>query len=258
MTKTKTLIKKIPGLKTILVYWQAMKSEHTWFEKLKLLKHFSRDWKMYHQIKKNENFKIQNELFKPMIFDRTDETLIDPVYFYQNAWCARKVFENKPTQHVDVGSDSKLVGILSQFVPTTMVDIRPVNLNMSGFSFVSGDITSLPFKDREITSLGSICVIEHIGLGRYGDTLDQFGTEKAASELVRVLSQNGNLYISVPVDNENRIYFNAHRAFTRDYVLSLFSGLKLIEEKYIYGREFQDSYTPSRGFGTGLFHFKKI
>lgn len=235
-----------------------MRPEHPWFEKLKLLKHFSKDWKTYHLIKRNEAFILKNEILKPMIFDRTNETLIDPVYFYQNAWCARKVFENKPTKHIDVGSDSKLVGILSQFVPTTMVDIRPVNLNMLGFSFVKGDITSLPFKDEEIISLSSICVIEHIGLGRYGDTMDQFGTEKAVGELFRVLGKNGNLYISVPVDSENRIYFNAHRAFTREYILSLFSGLKLIEEKYIYGRELQNDYAPVKGFGTGLFYFKKI
>jgi hypothetical protein len=52
-------------------------------------------------------------------------------------------------------------------------------------------------------------------------------------------------------------YFNAHRAFTRDYAVSLFSPLKLIEERYIYGDRMYETYDRSIGFGTGLYHFKK-
>ena len=77
------------------------------------------------------------------------------------------------------------------------------------------------------------------------------------AELIRVLAPQGDLYITVPVDAENRVYFNAHRAFSRDYILQLFSALKLVEEKYIYGNEFGDSYKPEYGFGTGLYWFKK-
>jgi ubiquinone/menaquinone biosynthesis C-methylase UbiE len=128
---------------------------------------------------------------------------------------------------------------------------------MPGLSFIKGTITALPFKDGEVTSLSSICVIEHIGLGRYGDPLDQFGTEKSASELSRVLSPEGSLYISVPVDSESKTYFNAHRAFTRDHILSLFKDLKLVEETYIYGHGTTHIYERDRGFGTGLYHFKK-
>jgi len=62
---------------------------------------------------------------------------------------------------------------------------------------------------------------------------------------------------SVPVDKENKIYFNAHRAFTRDYILSLFDGFQLIEEKYQYGESMYDEYDPNKGFGTGLYMFKK-
>jgi len=108
------------------------------------------------------------------------------------------------------------------------------------------------------SSLSSLCVIEHIGLGRYGDPIDAFGSEKAAKELQRVLAPEGNLYLSVPVDSECRVYFNAHRTFTRECVLELFSQLVLIEEKYIYGREFCEHYDSGKGFGTGLFHFRKV
>jgi hypothetical protein len=100
-------------------------------------------------------------------------------------------------------------------------------------------------------------VIEHIGLGRYGDPFDARGSEKAAAELGRVLTRGGELYVSVPVDAECRIYFNAHRAFTRDYLLSLFPGFELLEERYIYGRSLVPVCDPARGFGTGLYHLRR-
>ena len=87
--------------------------------------------------------------------------------------------------------------------------------------------------------------------------MDPYGTEKSARELARVLAKNGNLYVSVPIDADNKIFFNAHRAFTREYFLSLFKGLKLKEEKYIYGKNMFPSYDARKGFGTGLYHFTK-
>ena len=204
------------------------------------------------------NFSIETEDLYPRLGDKTGNTPLDTIYFLQNAWCAEKIFANRPEQHFDIGSDARFIGIISQFVLTTMVDIRPLPIELSGLDFVRGDITALPFKDGEIKSASSICVIEHIGLGRYGDPLDPFGSEKAADELKRILAENGNLYISLPVDEENKTYFNAHRAFTREYVLDLFAPLKLVEEKYIYGNEMTEGYDPQKGFGTGLFHFKKI
>lgn len=62
---------------------------------------------------------------------------------------------------------------------------------------------------------------------------------------------------SVPVDSENKIYFNAHRAFTRDYIIKLFDDFELLEEKYQYGDKMYNSYDPNKGFGTGLYIFKK-
>jgi hypothetical protein len=41
----------------------------------------------------------------------------------------------------------------------------------------------LPFKNNSIECISSLCVLEHIGLGRYGDKLDPFGTEKAIEEI---------------------------------------------------------------------------
>lgn len=249
-------LKKISILKFLVVSLRALKNKYGLLGKIKRFVHYIADYRRYKKINTNKHFSLKTEDLYPRIYDKTSTTPVDPVYFYQDAWCAKKIFENKPPRHFDIGSEIGMVGILSQFTPTTMVDIRPLPLLLENLSFIKGDILNLPFKDGEIASLSSICVLEHIGLGRYGDPLDSFGSEKAFKELIRVLSPGGSLYISVPVDKENKVYFNAHRAFTRDYVLELSHGLKLEEEKYIYGNTVYDCYDPKKGFGTGLYYFK--
>jgi len=206
----------------------------------------------------NAAFALAGADIIPCLTDRTSSTPVEPIYFVQDTWFAGRLAQLGPAVHVDVGSSAKTMALVAQFVPVTMVDIRPVELPAADFSFVKGSILALPFADESIASLSSLCVIEHIGLGRYGDEPDPFGSEKAWRELVRVLAPGGDFYVSVPVDSVNRIYFNAHRAFTRDCVLSLSAGLDLIQEQYLYGTEVVPAYEPARGFGTGMFHLRKL
>lgn len=254
----RTTLKEISTFKWAMIFLRALKRRHGIVATIKEFLGFSRDWRAYQKLTKNSSFTLATGDIYPRLFDKTTITGIDPVYFYQDTWCAKKIFKSKPARHYDIGSKAELVGTISQFVPTTMVDIRPLEVTLPELSFVQGNILNLPLKNGEATSLSSICVIEHVGLGRYGDPLDQFGSEKAAAELIRVLAHNGDLYISVPVNDKNKVYFNAHRTFTREYILKIFSSLKLIEEKYVYGNKMSDVYDPQKGFGTGLYHFRKI
>lgn len=259
MSKTiKSAIKTIPGLNKLILFSHTFFSKPNFFKKVILFKNFLLDFNKFKKHNSNKNFILSERNLKPCIYDKIENTPIDYTYFYQNTWCVKKIIENKPKSHFDVGSKIEMLGIISQFIPVTMLDIRPINLELTNLTFEKADILSLPFKDNSIESLSSICVVEHIGLGRYGDKFDPFGSEKAIKELKRALANNGSLYISLPVDSQNVIYFNAHRAFTREYILKLFYPLKLIEEKYIYKKNFIDSYQKEKGFGTGLYHFRKI
>ena len=194
----------------------------------------------------------------PCLDDRSETTPLDPTYFFQDTWAARKIFSNPPASHFDIGSSAKTMGILSQFVPVTMVDIRPIELALEGLRFLPGSILSIPAADDSLASVSSLCVIEHVGLGRYGDPVDIHGSRDAARELRRVLAPGGHLYVSLPVDDACRVYFNAHRAFTREAALALFTGLTLVDEAYQYGSAMHAGYDPAKGFGTGLFHFTKM
>jgi hypothetical protein len=105
-------------------------------------------------------------------------------------------------------------------------------------------------------------VIEHIGLGRYGDPIDPDGSIKAALELQRILHASGKLYLSLPIGRE-RICFNAHRVHAPETVVSLFPKLKLIEFSFVNDEgqflEKQQLQTAKNlDYGCGLFMFEKI
>lgn len=228
-----------------------------WLTGLARLGGFARAFRQFRRLNAGTPFALRSRDILPCLSDRTATTPIDPIYFLQDAWFARKIAGRRPASHIDIGSSARSMALVAQFVPVTLVDIRPVEIELEGFSFLPGSVLALPFAGRSLASLSSLCVIEHVGLGSYGDPLDARGSEKAAAELSRVLAPGGDLYVSVPVDAECRIFFNAHRAFTRDYLLSLFPGLELVEERYIYGRAMAPAYEPQRGFGTGLYHLRR-
>lgn len=222
---------------------------------IKQLMRYFEALKLFKKCGNNENF-MKMEYF-PCLFDNIGHTPIEPTYFFQDSWAARHIFTLKPAHHYDIGSSAKTIGILSQFVPITMIDIRPIELELPNLFFQKGSILQLPFEDDSIQTLSSLCVIEHIGLGRYGDPIDAFGSEKAIAELKRVIKIGGIILISLPVDSENIIYFNAHRAFTRSYIIQLFDGFEIVDEQYHYGNKMVDLYDPDKGFGTGMFVFRK-
>ena len=196
---------------------------------------------------------LQNLL--PCVHDATANHEIEPIYFYQDAWAFELIVRARPAQHIDVGSHHKFVALLSKVVPVTMVDIRPLSLELPSLQFRSGSICNLPFATDSLISVSSLCVIEHIGLGRYGDLLDPQGTVKALHELKRVVRPNGDLYLSIPLDDKDRTYFNAHRAFTEETLLALFEPFTLVEKRYIFGTLFSE--VRGRGFGTGCYHLRK-
>lgn len=251
----------VPPLRVLREGWRALAQQFglgfRWIGGLGRLGRFAVEYRQFKRMNAGGPFALRARDIQPCLTDRTEATPIEPTYFLQDAWFARRIAEQRPLSHVDVGSSARSMALIAQFVPVRFVDIRPVEIELERFSFVRGSVLALPFADGELASLSSLCVIEHIGLGRYGDPVDARGSEKAAAELGRVLARGGHLYVSVPIDAECRIYFNAHRAFTREYLLSLFPGLVLAEEHYIYGRSLHASYEPARGFGTGLYHFTR-
>ena len=150
---------------------------------------------------------------------------------------------------------------MSASLPVTFVDLRPLSVSLPNLKTIGGSILRLPFADSRVASLSCLHVIEHIGLGRYGDPLDPQGTRKAAAELTRVLAPGGNLFVGAPVGRE-RVCFNAHRVHAPKTILTYFEPLELAEFSCVVGegelREHVDPLTTDLGFSAcGLFWFRK-
>lgn len=208
---------------------------------------------------KTQPVKITN--LRPYIHDNTENSgRIGGKYIFQDTWVARKIFKKSPKKHVDIGSSKMFLIMASILTEVISVDIRPIITELNNITTNIGDLFNLPFQDGSIESISSLSVIEHVGLGRYGDKLDPYGTEKAAKELSRVLKKGSDLYVSVPIEAKSTVYFNAHRTHSPEDFIALFPECKLIEEKYVI----KDAYLSRREYDKigchyayGLYHFRK-
>jgi SAM-dependent methyltransferase len=161
--------------------------------------------------------------------------VFDQFYFYQDYWAFSRVTAAHPDWLLDVGSTVLLVGLLSQFVPVVSVDIRPVPVSVPNLLCIPGNITALPFPDASVPMASSLSVIEHIGLGRYGDPLDAHGSERACRELVRVLRPGGRLLLSWPTADTPVTQFNANRLLPVSLVESWLGGCERVTGTSIDG-----------------------
>ena len=204
--------------------------------------------------------------FYPCLHDRVASTGIDSHYFFQAIWGFKRIQSALPESHVDVGSDVRWVGMLTCITHVSFIDIRPLQIQLDNYEGKAGSIVALPYSDGSLFSVSSLHVIEHIGLGRYGDPLDPEGSRKACVELMRVLAPGGKLYVSMPI-GDSRVQFNSQRIFSVSDVLALFSGLSLAELSIVdtFGK-FRESVAPGelnlgRGqgldYGLGMFVFFK-
>jgi Caenorhabditis protein of unknown function, DUF268 len=163
----------------------------------------------------------------PQLSDRTTTTPVDAHYVHQGPWVFRHLQQTQPSRHVDIASALEYLGFFAAVAPTDFVDIRPAVLHMPGVTEREGSVLALPYESRSLPSISCLHVIEHVGLGRYGDSLEPRGTELACAELARVLAPGGTLYLSVPVGRP-RISFNAHRVHSVAQMLAYVADLELV------------------------------
>jgi SAM-dependent methyltransferase len=210
----------------------------------------------------NENDANENiELF-PQLHDKTVNTGFDTHYTYQGPWVFEKLIINKPKRHIDIGSSVMYMGFFAAIVPTEFIDIRPTGLEYKNFTEKKGSILKLPYRTASLDSVSCLHVVEHIGLGRYGDTVDARGSEKACREMARTVKVGGNLYLSTPVGKQIT-YFNAHRVFNPETIINYFPNFKLVEFSMVNDRGKKTLNTnPSNAirqkYALGLFWLKRV
>ena len=239
------------------------------FEPLKL-KYVSRYPKFYGDFRKYKSMKgVVAEIY-PIVSDFTDNAgSASGHYFHQDLLVAEKIFIENPERHIDIGSRiDGFVAHIAAFRQIEIFDIRNLNVsNHENIKFVKKDLMKLDKDQFEITdSISCLHAIEHFGLGRYGDVIDPNGHVKGFESIFHMLKPGGNLYISFPISNFNKTYFNAHRVFN---VSDIFNWSNVIQFLSLEQFDYVDdagnlhinvdleNFNEILNFGCGIYTFKK-
>ncbi len=192
-------------------------------------------------------------------------------YFHQDLHVARRIYENKPDVHVDIGSRiDGFIAHVAVFRPIIVLDIRATpDTGHENIRFVQADLTALDDRFQDYCdSLSCLHANEHFGLGRYGDPIIAGGHLAGFANMSRLLRSGGKFYYAVPI-GPARVEFNAHRVFSVQYLLDLFRDRYRLDsfcyvddsgsfhrDAPLSARDVRDNFGCS--YGCGVFEMTKL
>ncbi|MBW2093203.1 MAG: DUF268 domain-containing protein [Deltaproteobacteria bacterium] len=152
---------------------------------------------------------------------------------FECQFAADQISKFKPVTILDIGSYRHfLIGLMAHYRITT-IDVRNRKSRLANETVLTCDATSLDIPDKSFEAVLSMCTLEHIGLGRYGDPIDLKGDKKAIKEMIRVLKPGGLLIFTTTIHNAPpAIAFNAHRIYDHKMIKNFCEGLECVVEKF--------------------------
>ncbi|MBX3234843.1 MAG: class I SAM-dependent methyltransferase [Nitrospiraceae bacterium] len=90
------------------------------------------------------------------------------------------------------------IALASRGYQVVGMDFNPYPYAHPGLRSIRGDIMQIPFADRTFSAVLAVSVIEHIGIGHYGEPEANVGDQVAVQEVARILKPGGKALISVP------------------------------------------------------------
>lgn len=151
---------------------------------------FLRDACTYSRLNQRDSLQLRWTELYPIYHERFEKAgAANGHYFHQDLWAAKRIYQRRPQDHVDVGSrvDGFVAHVLV-FMPITVVDIRALDSKLESLSFLRDDATHMvKFADGSVDSLSSLHAAEHFGLGRYSDPIDPDACFNFMRSLQRVL-----------------------------------------------------------------------
>jgi len=227
---------------------------------------FASDLAAYRRDSRRSPFAFAWRELYPCLGDDTAATGFDRHYTFHTAWAARLLAQTRPAVHHDISSAVYFSTLVSAFIPVRFYDYRPARLPLSNLTSDFADLLALPFPSGSLESLSCMHVVEHVGLGRYGDPVDPEGAFKAIAELKRVVRPRGNLFFVVPVGGTARVQFNAHRIFSLPIIQEAFGDSFTLRQFALIPDDPEDGdlvISPSNElltkqiYGCGCFWFEK-
>jgi len=152
---------------------------------------------------------------------------------YECQFTANQIARLGPGSILDIGSYRHfLMGLMAHYQVTT-IDVRPRKSELDNETNITCDAAKLDLPDDSFEAVVSLCALEHMGLGRYGDPIDFDGDVKVMKEMKRVLRPGGLLIFTTTIHNgPPAIAFNAHRIYNHEQLKAYCAGLTLVEERF--------------------------
>lgn len=190
-------------------------------------------------------------------------------YFHHDLVVAQAIFAEDPIRHIDVGSRiDGFVAHVAAFREIEVIDIRPVAARVHNIVFrqldvMNDDLSAIGTAD----SVSSLSVVEHFGLGRYGDPIDPDGWRRGLDALTRLTAPGGSLHIAVPIGPQ-RIEFDAHRVFSLPFLRArLDESFDIVRFRYVddggdlHEPTLEEYAADAESFrcwmGSGIFHLRR-
>ena len=259
MSKLKNDLQKYLS-KSILSRWFLRQ-----YFQVKRFHQFKKDLRKFKQLSKEKSridgMKVLNKDLQPILGDKTSKISFVSHYVHHTAWAARVLKKEGIKKHVDIGSSHYFAVLVSAFINFEYYEYRPMEIHLSGLFTGKADLTNLDFDDSSLSSLSCMHVVEHVGLGRYGDPIQPDGDLIAMRELSRVLKSGGHLLFVVPVGGP-RLCFNRHSIYNPVEILNYFQDLNLIEfsvstDSGVYSKNVSPSDYIDQVYACGMYHFQK-
>lgn len=208
---------------------------------------------------------------RPILSDWSDEAgSVKDHYFHQDLLVAQFIYEDKPERHIDIGSRlDGFVAHVASFRSIEVIDIRNASdIGHRNIKFTQSDILSSNIKlNASADSVSSLHVIEHFGLGRYGDPIDPNGHRIGLKNIVSILRIGGRAYVSFPIGIKSEVHFNAHRVLHPLEILAwpeVCNCLRLqrfdfVDDSGVLHKNVDlESCMPTVSYGCGIYTFEKI
>jgi SAM-dependent methyltransferase len=145
---------------------------------------------------------------------------------------AYHLYRAKPSNILDIGSYRDFILGLLAYYDVTTIDIRKRIQCLKNETVFTTDAKALPCQSDSFDAVLSMETLSHIGLGRYGDSLDLDADLKAFQEMRRVLKPGGLLmFTSAITGGLPSLAFNARRNYSYEMIRDFCKGLEFQEEK---------------------------
>lgn len=138
---------------------------------------------------------------------------------------------------LDIGSaHTRLpIALASRGYRVVGLDYLPYPYRHPNLRAVRGDAMRCPFAAKSFDAILAVSVIEHVGIGHYGDPARDIGDRETVQEIARLLKPGGRAILTVPfgraaTDPSKRVYDPARLA-------GLLAPLLVTRREYAWGRE---------------------